>query len=214
MRGRSDKYHIIRFCICAATLWAGLASFALGEVVPEEGQPYELFQNYYRENVDFINRNDNRHLLPLILSKQERQAESGAAAYELNNKALQVQVQTDRFGNLIQTCVITLEVPVGMEYGGAGYQEFAISGYQSYAFLMAMYPSADLVERYSLVVDTNEGIATGQGSFTRQVGAYTLTCSRARNVAVLTFENNRISYSESQDGEESYFGEDEGEGLL
>ena len=211
---RSKQKGFFRFCICVTVLFMSLGFSALGEAAAEEGQPYELFQDYYKDNVEFINRNDNRYLLPLFMSKQEQPAEGGETIYELSNNALKVQVQTDRFGNLIEKCVITLEVPENMEYGGAGYREFAISGYQSYAFLMAMYPSEDPVQRYALVEDTVKGMEEGMGVYTRQVGAYTLNCLREERTAVLTFQSHRVSLLEAAEGGDLPLGEDEGEGLL
>jgi len=155
------------------------------------GQRYETFNAYYKENVTFINENDNRHLLPMVLSQTQSQQADGRIYYEIIGDVLRVTVTTDQTG-IIEACEIRLTAPQGMAYGSSTYTDFAISGYHSYAFLMAMDVSAEPAQRYTLVTDVVEGMRQQDGLYTRQLGAYTLTCTRENNTAVLTFQNNGV----------------------
>ena len=101
---------------------------------------------------------------------------------------LSVSVVTDAQG-VIESCSITLTAPANMEYGSAVYNDFAISGYHSYAFLMAMDTHTDPAQRYQLVSDVVEGLKSGGGFYSRQLDAYTLTCTRGDGKATLDFEN-------------------------
>ena len=46
--------------LCLVLLLAPAGALAL------TGQNYKTFETYYSANVDFINQNDNRHLLPMF----------------------------------------------------------------------------------------------------------------------------------------------------
>ena len=111
------------------------------------GQRYETFNAYYKENVTFINENDNRHLLPMVLSQTQSQQADGRIYYEIIGDVLRVTVTTDQAG-IIEACEIRLTAPQGMAYGSSTYTDFAISGYHSYAFLMAMDVNAEPAQRY------------------------------------------------------------------
>ncbi len=163
------------------------------------GQSYAIFSQYYKDDVRFINDNDNRHLLPLVLAKRESQLADGRIFYELIGDTLTAVISTDPTGEIIESCVITLTAPSGLEYGSALYNDFAISGYHSYALLMAMHADPDPARRYQLVTEVVSGMAAGNGSYTRQVGVYTLTCTRQESVAVLDFQNSRIETTPTPD---------------
>ena len=206
----------------------GLCLFLLGMVLfraaPVQasalsGQSYETFGLYYKENVNFINYNASRHLLPMVLANRGDVAGDGRLVYELIGDTLKVTITTDPTGKIIEQCVIILTAADGMEYGSALYNDFAISGYHSYAFLMAMHTDADPAKRYELVPDTVAGTAAGEGAYTRQLGVYTLTCSREGNAVTLSFQNNRVQATPSQEDGVDSSGifppdEDEGAGLL
>ena len=158
---------------------------------PYTGQSYDTFYRYYKENISFINDNDNRHLLPLALAKSVDPLENTRILYYLIGDTLHAEIFTGEDGSTIISCCITLTAPIDMEYGGAVYNDFAISGYQSYALLMAMHSDADPVRRYALVTDVVEGMAKGDGQYQRQLGIYTLSCVRVDNVAELRFQKNQ-----------------------
>jgi len=167
-------------------LWGGGATAS-----PYTGQSYDAFSRYYKENISFINDNDNRHLLPLALAKSVDPLDNSRILYYLIGDTLHAEIFTGEDGTTIDSCCITLTAPPGMEYGNAVYNDFAISGYQSYALLMAMYPDADPVRRYGLVTEVVMGMAEGNGQYQRQLGVYSLSCVRVDNVVELRFQKNR-----------------------
>jgi len=171
-----------------------LSGFWGGEAIASSytGQSYETFSRYYKENISFINNNDNRHLLPLALAKSVDPLENKRFLYSLIGDTLHAEIFTDDDGSTIVNCCITLTAPAGIEYGNAIYNDFAISGYQSYALLMAMHTDPDPVRRYSLVTDVVAGMAEGDGQYQRQLGVYTLSCTRVNNVAELRFQKNQV----------------------
>lgn len=156
------------------------------------GQKYETFAQYYKDNVSFINTNDSRHLLPLVLAKRDSENNDGRLVYELYGDVLGVYIVTDPTGEVIESCKITLTAPANMEYGSTIYNDFAISGYHSYALLMAMPTDTEPAQRYQLVTEVVQGMgASEDGSYSRQLGAYTLECRRDGGTATLSFQNNR-----------------------
>ena len=155
------------------------------------GQSYQTFSDYYKANVTFINENDNRHLLPMVLSQRNSTENDGRVYYDLYGDVLTVTVSTDANG-VIEECEIRLTAPSGMEYGSSVYNDFAISGYHSYALLMAMDTNTDPTDRYALVTDVVQGMKAGDGNYTRQLGVYTLLCTRQDNMAILNFKNDGV----------------------
>ena len=155
------------------------------------GQSYDAFSQSYKDNVSFINTNDNRHLLPMVLSQRKSGTDDGRIYYDLIGDVLNVIVTTDSAG-VIEECEIRLTAPANMEYGSIVYNDFAISGYHSFAFLMAMDSATEPAKRYELVTDVVQGMKDHQGAYTRQLGAYTLTCTRDSSMAVLNFINNGV----------------------
>lgn len=152
------------------------------------GQSYELFSQYYKDGIAFINQNGGRHLIPLALAKTPGGQEGKRTTYSLMGDTLNVALVMSGAGDVIEICVITLAAPPGMAYGNALYNDFAISGYQSYALLMAMHTAPDPARRYELVTDVEQGLAASQGSYRRQLGVYTLSCTRQGNAVELRFE--------------------------
>ncbi|MCE5343838.1 MAG: hypothetical protein LLF96_09720 [Eubacteriales bacterium] len=155
------------------------------------GQSYAVFDSYYQEDVAFINKNDNRYLLPMVLSRSSGNGDDGRSYYELIGDVLTVTVTVDITG-VIEACEIRLTAPANMTYGDSVYNDFAISGYHSYAYLMAMDAGTDPAVRYALVTDVVEGLKNNDGVYTRQLGVYTLACTRSGDAAVLSFTNNSV----------------------
>ena len=155
------------------------------------GQSYKTFDEYYKADVTFINDNDSRHLMPMLLSQRSSGKNDGQVFYDLIGDVLNVTVTVDSNG-VIEECEIRLTAPANMAYGSSEYNDFTISGYHSYAFLMAMDPNTEPAKRYELVPDVVQGMKDGNGSYTRPMGAYTLTCTRIDQMAVLNFMNNGV----------------------
>lgn len=154
------------------------------------GQNYDLFQDLYAENVDFINDNTGRHLLPLTFTGEFD--EEGERIYVLSSGALHVQIKLDDLASQIAYCRITLTAPQGMTYGDSLHNDFTTSGYHSYALLMAMSSAATAYERYALVEEVNNGLAANAGVYETQVGDYVLSCTSQDGVAVMLFENQLL----------------------
>ena len=170
-------------------LLASLACLSRASTATISGRGYEDFEASYADNLTFINENTGRHLLPLVLAKGDANADGGHRMYELLGDVLRVTIRLDQSNKVIEKCEIVLTAPPGMSYGTSEYNDFTTSGYHSYALLMAMHTAADPAVRYGLVTAVNDGLLAGEGNYTTQVGVYTLTCTRADNVATLTFEN-------------------------
>ena len=182
-----------RLClVCVVCLATFLVFPAYAESSAIVGQSYDVFYRYYQENVSFINDNASRHLLPLILTKHSDPETGGRVTYDLVGDTLSIAIVTDATGQVIEQCTITLNAPESMEYGSAVYNDFSISGYHSYALLMAMHADTDPVRRYDLVTDVTNGMLENDGNYTRQIGVYTLTCTRENASAVLAFQHNRV----------------------
>ena len=175
----------------ALALALALALFLPMSALALTGQAYQTFADYYKADVTFINDNDSRHLMPMLLSQRSSEQNDGRIYYDLVGDVLNVTVTVDSDG-VIEECEIRLTAPSGMEYGGSVYNDFAISGYHSYAFLMAMDTNSEPSKRYELVTDVVKGMKDGNGDYTRQLGAYTLTCKRIDQMAVLDFFNNGV----------------------
>ncbi len=168
--------------LCALCLFAA----ASGEGI--SGQHIDTFIEYYKESLDFINDNDGRHLLPLIISTAASDKEDGKMHYEIPGDVLHLSLRTDASGEVVERCEITLTAPQNLQHGSAEYRDFATSGYHSYALLMAMDAHADAAERYELVTDVNEGMAD-DGVYAVQLGVYALKCTRENGTARLLFEH-------------------------
>lgn len=166
------------------SLFTGFSSAALAD------QSYDGFIEAYAENLTFINENTGRYLLPLVITKTGANEGGGHRVYELYGDVLSAVIRMDATNSLIESCQIVLTAPEGMSYGSAAHSDFTISGYHSYALLMAMSPETAPYDRYSLVEEVNAGLSASQdGLFTSQVGAYRLTCTRVENSVTMLFEN-------------------------
>lgn len=161
---------------------------ALGQAI--SGQAYETFASYYEDDINFINQNANRHLLPLAIATSKSETGDGRMYYKIFGDVLSMEMRTDPVGGIIEMCQIIIIAPQGMEVGNAVYNDFAISGYHSYALLMAMHTDPDPVQRYELVTTVEQGLSqSSNGSFTTQLGQYSLICTSTNGTVTLTFEN-------------------------
>lgn len=183
-------------CLLLLCLLAGAAA------AEDFGQSYDRFQTLYAENVTFINENTGRFLLPLDFEGDFNS--DGVRIYVLANAMLTAEVLLDDMASQIASLQITLTAPEGMTYGDSQHSDFTVSGYHSYALLMAMSNSQDPVERYRLVEEVNDGLATGGGNYETQVGDYRLTCTSGNNVACMRFENSLLMTTgvETEDADE------------
>lgn len=153
------------------------------------GLRYEAFLDNYSENLDFINDNAARHLLPLIPAKRDAGWGDGRLYYEIFGDVLSLTIRTDATGEVIEECVITLTAPADMSYGSTVHRDFTTSGYQSYGMLMAMSPAATALERYQLVEEVESGLQSGNGVFHKQIGVYTLDAASLEGTVNMTFSN-------------------------
>lgn len=167
-------------CLLVLLILAGAAA------ADDYAQSYDLFQTYYADNLDFISLNTGKHLMPLSF-KGEFNAR-GERIYVLESGALYVQIKLDDQASHIASCQVTLTVPSGMQYGDNQHKDFTISGYHSYAFIMAMHPAADAYTRYQLVDEVNAALAQGS-SYQTEVGDYHLVCTSQDGAATMLFEN-------------------------
>ena len=131
---------LLIFCCC---LLAGLACLIGAQAATISGRGYEDFEASYADNLDFINENTGRHLLPLVLAKGDANTDGGHRMYELLGDVLRVSIRLDQSNQVIERCEIVLTAPAGMSYGTSEYNDFVTSGYHSYALLMAMHTAAD-----------------------------------------------------------------------
>lgn len=178
----------------------GLCNTAIGATI--SGQAYETFATYYTENVTFINDNTGRHLLPLTISSSKSEDGDGRMYYRIFGDVLSMEVRTDTTGKIIEMCQIIVTAPSGMELNNAVYNDFAISGYHSYALLMAMDASGDPAQRYALVPLVEQGLAQAEGSYSVQIGVYLLTCTSQNGTVTITFEH-ALAASDDTSGEPS-----------
>ncbi len=154
------------------------------------GQNYDLFQALYAENVSFINENTGRHLLPHSLTATF-DAE-GRRIYVIASGALYTEIYLDDLASQIASCRITLQAPENMSYGDSRHADFTVSGYHSYALIMAMHGAGTAAERYRLVEEINAGLAANGGTYETQVGDYRLTCTSEGGAATMLFENELL----------------------
>ena len=112
---------LLIFCCCLLLSFACLTS-ALAATI--SGRGYEDFETCYADNLDFINQNTGRHLLPLVLAKGDANADGGHRIYELLGDVLRVTIRLDQSNKVIETCEIVLTAPPGMSYGTSEYNDF------------------------------------------------------------------------------------------
>ena len=167
-----------------------LCALAGAAAADDFGVSYIDFQTRYAENVHFINENTGRFLLPLDFSGEFNT--EGDRIYVINSGALSVEVKLDDLAEQIAYCHISLTAPAGMSYGDSKHNDFTVSGYHSYALLMAMSKAEKAFDRYKLVEEVNAGIAENAGLYETQVGDYRLKCLSANGTATMRFENELL----------------------
>ena len=167
-----------------------LCAFTGAAAADDFGQNYQDFQTLYAENVDFINDNTGRHLLPLTFTGAFDK--EGERYYVLASGALYAEIYLDDLASQIASCEITLAAPADMTYGDSKHNDFTTSGYHSYALLMAMSKAPTAAERYALVEEINNGIAQNAGVYETQVNDYRLSCLSANGTATMRFENELL----------------------
>lgn len=153
------------------------------------GLTYEMFMESYAQNLDFINDNAGRHLLPLIPSKRDAGWGDGREYREILGDVLSLVIRTEPISEIIESCQITLTAPPNMSYGDVLHRDFTTSGYQSYGMLMAMSTAMTAYERYLLVDEVEAGLAAGQGTYQRLLGVYELLATSENGTVTMLFTN-------------------------
>ncbi len=153
------------------------------------GITYDAFLENYAENLDFINDNANRHLLPLIPAKRDAGWGDGRRYYEIFGDVLSLSIRTEPIAGIVESCQIMLTAPANMTYGDSVHRDFTTSGYQSYGMLMAMSTAPTAYERYLLVEELEAGMATGGGVFQKQLGVYQLEATSVNGTVTILFTN-------------------------
>ncbi len=178
---------MIKRMLCLLLALMLLIPCAAGESVT--GLSYDDFTRLYADNLDFINDNAGRHLLPLIPANRDAEWNDGREYYEIYGDVLTLCIRTDPGGDIIESCVITLTAPADMSYGSSVYRDFTTSGYQSYGLLMAMAAGETAYDRYQLVTDVESGLISGGGVYYRLIGVYQLEAVSQNNTVTMTFTN-------------------------
>jgi hypothetical protein len=167
-------------------LWLPAAALAL------TGQTYDTFDAYYQETLHHFNDYEGRHLIPLILAKRQSDEPDGRLFYSLSGDILTVLVTVDAAG-VIEECEVRLAYPREGDGNANIMNDYYNLNYQCVAFQTAMDPHADVQERLRLAADIRDGLAAGLGSYARQLGAYTLTCTLVDgNMVVANFRNSGV----------------------
>ena len=99
---------LLIFCCCLLLI---LTCLPAGMAATISGRRYEDFELCYADNLDFINQNTGRHLLPLVLAKGEANADGGHRMYELLGDVLRVTIRLDQSNQIIERCEIVLTAP-------------------------------------------------------------------------------------------------------
>lgn len=173
--------------LCLAAVLLLFALPAAADTVT--GLTYDAFMECYAENLDFINDNANRHLLPLIPAKRDAEWGVGRKYHEIYGDVLSLELRTEPISEIIESCRITLTAPANMAYGSSEHRDFTTSGYQSYGMLMAMSSAATAYERYLLVEELEAGLAAGGGIFQKQLGVYQLEATSKDGTVTIVFTN-------------------------
>jgi hypothetical protein len=167
-------------------LWLPAGALAL------TGQNISTFLTYYKEDVSFINANEDRHMLPIELEVASIK-DSGGEQYSVSSDALSVTVKADGDG-IIESCEIRLTYPEGAQPGNSLHLDYVTAQYHSLAFIMAMHGSSTPESRYYLVEEIRNELAANYGVYERQLGSYTINCiSVSGEGAVFTFTNNGLT---------------------
>ena len=188
----------MRKLIAPCLLLCALAGAAAAD---DFGRSYDTFQSLYADNVNFINENTGRHLLPHKYSASFDT--EGKRFYAIASGALYSEIYLDDMFSQIASCKITLQAPEGMSYGDSKHADFTVAGYHSYALIMAMHDDESAAGRYRLVEDINAGLAAGNGEYTKQVGDYRLTCRSEGSSVTMLFENELLMGKETETEDET-----------
>ena len=152
------------------------------------GITYDDFQSSYSENINFINDNASRHLLPLIPVKTTSDLGDGRTYYDIDGDVLSLHIRVDMIG-FVESCTVILTAPANMEYGNNVHRDFTTSGYQSYAMLMAMDASATAADRYQLVEQVEAGLQQGNGVYECMLDVYQLKATSSGGTVTIEFTN-------------------------
>lgn len=175
------------------------------------GRTYADFETLYAENIAFLNQNVQRHLLPHT-PKRDYDTD-GKRLYRIVNGALDVEIHMDQQSEQIASCRITLTAPSSMPYGSPQHLDFSVSGYHSYALLMAMAPGDTPYERYALVQQVSDALAAGD-TFDTYTWDYHLTCTREERSVTMLFENKLLMEKKTEAPVETELPSDEEDNAL
>ena len=175
---------MMKKALCALLACLLLPALSLAE----PGRAYETFEAAYAENIEFLNANTDRHMLPYT---PERDYDSdGSVVHRIQMGALDVAIRLEN--ESIASLSITLTAPEDMAYGDREYNDFTVSGFQCYAVMMAMSEAA---LPYALVESVNQALAASE-SFQTNVGDYRLSATREGGAVTLLFENELLMDSD------------------
>ncbi|MBE0601446.1 MAG: hypothetical protein IH607_06625 [Firmicutes bacterium] len=167
-------------------LWLPAGALAL------TGQNISTFLTYYKEDVTYINENQDRHMLPIEFETTDLK-DGGRIQYSVRSDALNVTITADGDG-IIESCEIRLLYPEGAQPGNSLYLDYATAQFHSLALIMAMHVSTDPASRIYLAVEIRDNLIANQGVYDRQLGSYTINCIRVVGEgAVYMFTNDGLS---------------------
>jgi len=178
---------MMKKALCAFLACLLLPALALAE----PGRGYEAFEAAYAENIEFLNVNTQRHMLPYTAVRDYEP--DGSVVWRIRMGALDVAIRLENED--ISSLCLTLTAPEGMAYGDREYNDFEVSGYQSYAVVMAMSEASTPYERYGLVETLNQALGASE-SYQTSEGDYRLTCTREGTSVTILFENELLMDSD------------------
>ena len=173
------------FAFAFLLLWLPAGALAL------TGQSISTFITYYKENIEYINDQQDRHLLPLELDIANQ--DNGGKQYSSNSDLLMVTVNTDA-SDVITSCELRLTYPKGAQPGNSLALDYDRANFHFVALTMAMHVAKDAISRAYLVAEILDNLTINHGIYERQYGSYTISCvSVAGEGAVFTFTNNSLT---------------------
>lgn len=156
------------------------------------GQTYATFETYYQANLAYFNDYEGRHLIPMVLSRRQSDQGDGRVYYDLTGDILSVYVITDSTG-VVEDCEIRLTYPTDGNSNSNVLNDYHNLSYHCVAFQVAMDTRVTVEERLALALDIRDGLSANLGAYTRQLGAYTLTCTRVeQSMIAVNFHNNGV----------------------
>lgn len=169
-----------------------LALLPLAFALALTGQSYQTFDKHYQANLKYFNDYENRHLLPLVLARRQSDKGDGRQYYELTGDILSVYITTDSQG-VIEDCEIRLAYPAEGNSNSNVLNDYYNLSYQCVAFQVSMDSHTEVADRLQLALVIRDGLAAGQGQFTQQLGAYTLSCQLVdQSMVMVNFHNNGV----------------------